>query len=102
MKRILTLSAMLAIGLTGCATPAVKLQTVEVKVPVATPMLKPDQVPAPPAPLGPRPQSLSAAADALLAKVCQLEAYVIRADPLLRISAGEDARALPKFPECER
>jgi hypothetical protein len=54
-----------------------------------------------PAPLGPRPSSLSAAADALFAQVCKLEAYVLRADPLLRVSAGEKPAELPKYPECE-
>lgn len=98
MRSLIIAAALL---LASCETPPVKIQTVEVKVPVATPMLKPDQVPSPPAPLGPRPQTLSAAADMLLSKVCELEGYVIRADPLLRISAGEDPKALPKFPECE-
>jgi hypothetical protein len=88
--------------LSGCATPAVQTRTVEVKVPVAVQPIKPAQVPAVPAPLGPRPQSLSAAADALLAKHCEFVAYALLADPLLRLSAGEPPRPLPQFPECER
>jgi hypothetical protein len=44
-------------------------------------------VPPYPAPLGPRPQSLSAAADLLLAKHCEFVAYALKADPLLRLSA---------------
>jgi hypothetical protein len=95
------LIAMLFVALTACATPSVKTETVEVKVPVAVQPITPAQVPTPPAPLGPRPSSLSAAADALFAQVCKLEAYVLRADPLLRVSAGEKATELPKYPECE-
>jgi hypothetical protein len=89
------------IALSGCATPATRTETVEVKVPVAVQPITPAQVPTPPAPLGPRPSSLSAAADALFAQVCKLEAYVLRADPLLRVSAGEKPAELPKYPECE-
>jgi hypothetical protein len=33
--------------------------------------------------------------------VCDLEAYVLRADPLLRVSAGLPPRELPRYPECE-
>jgi hypothetical protein len=77
-------------------------RTVEVKVPVAVQPIKPAQVPAVPAPLAKRPASLSAAADLLLAKVCELEAYALKADPLLRLSAGMPQQALAKFPECER
>lgn len=93
--------AILALLLAGCQTPATRTETVEFKVPVAVQPIKPEQVPAPPAPLPPRPTSLSAAADVLLAKVCELEAYVLRADPLLRLSAGLPQQALAKYPECE-
>jgi hypothetical protein len=88
--------------LAGCSTPATRTETVEVKIPVAVQPIKPAQVPAVPAPLGPRPQSLSAAADALLAKHCEFVAYALRADPLLRVSAGMAQQPLPQFPECER
>lgn len=102
MKPIHTLSAMLAISLlAACATPATRTQTVEVKVPVAVQPITAAQVPTPPAPLGPRPQNLSAAADTLLAKVCEFVGYAIKADPLLRLSAGQQQGALPKYPECE-
>lgn len=86
----------------GCATPAIKDRVVEVSVPIATHPVKPADVPAVPAPLGPRPQSLSAAADLLLAKHCEFVAYALKADPLLRLSAGMQQQALAKFPECER
>jgi hypothetical protein len=85
----------------ACSTPAVRTETIEVKVPVAVQPITPAQVPTPPAPLGPRPSSLSAAADALFAQVCKLEAYVLRADPLLRVSAGQKPAELPKYAECE-
>jgi hypothetical protein len=97
--QVLCLVAML---LMGCATPATKIETKEVLTPVAVQPITPDQVPSPPPPLGPRPQSLSAAADVLLAKVCELEAYVLRADPLLRVAAGQPQKELPLYPECER
>jgi hypothetical protein len=84
----------------SCADPAVKIQTVEVKVPVAVQPITPEQVPAVPKPLGPRPQSLSAAADLLLADHCRWVAYAILADPLLRVSAKMPAQPLPKYPEC--
>jgi hypothetical protein len=86
----------------ACSTPAIKDRIVEVSVPIATKPLKPEQVPAVPAPLGPRPSSLSAAADLLLAKHCEFVAYALKADPLLRLSAGMQQQALAKFPECER
>jgi hypothetical protein len=89
-------------ALSACATPAVQTRTVEVKIPVAVHALKPAQVPAVPAPLGPRPQSLSAAADILLSKHCEFVVYVLKADPLLRLSAGLPQQPLVKFPECEK
>jgi hypothetical protein len=92
----------LAAALAACATPAIKDRVVEVRVPVAVQPIKPAQVPAVPAPLAKRPASLSAAADLLLAKVCELEAYALKADPLLRLSAGMQQQALGRFPECER
>lgn len=98
MKRTLILALMLA----GCSTPPVRDRVVEVVKPVAVQPIKPEQVPAMPAPLPPRPGSLSAAADVLLAKVCQWVAYGLRADPLLRVSAGDRPSAAATYPECER
>ena len=100
MKKLTYMS--IALALSGCATGAVKDRIVEVKVPIATQPIKPADVPKVPAPLGPRPQSLSAAADVLLSKVCELEAYALKADPLLRLSAGLPQQPLPVFKECER
>lgn len=92
----------MSIALLGaCQTPATRTQTVEVKVPVAVQPISPQQVPAVPKPLGPRPTSISAAADVLLAKVCEFVGYALKADPLLRVSAGAPQSALAKYPECE-
>jgi len=71
------------------------------EVPVATRPLKPEDVPTPPAPLGPRPKGISASADTLLSKVCEWVAFGLKADPLLRVSAGMPQKALAKYPECE-
>ena len=98
MKRIFILALLLG----GCATGAVKTETVEVKVPVAVQPIRPVQVPPLPNPLPPRPSSLSAAADTLLSKVCEWVAYGLKSHPLLEVSAGEKVTEAPKFPECER
>lgn len=92
---------LLALSLTACQTPALKDRIVEVDKPIAVQPIKPADVPKVPAPLPKRPSSLSAAADVLLSKICELEAYVLRADPLLRVSAGMPQQALAKYPECE-
>lgn len=94
--------ALLAIALllTGCATGAVQDRIVEVKVPVAVQPIKPEQIPPLPQPLPPRPSSLSAAADILLAKVCQWVAYGIKVSPLLDVSAGQQPKAVLSYPEC--
>jgi hypothetical protein len=90
--------------LAGCATPppVVKVETVTVKVPVAVQPITAAQIPAIPAPLPKRTGNLSADADTLLAQVCRFVAYAIRADPLLRVSAGEKPGDAPRFPECEK
>jgi hypothetical protein len=97
-RKVVSVLALLA---AACSTPAVKTETVEVKVPVAVQPIKPDQVPTPPSPLGPRPNSLSAAADTLLADHCRWVAFGLRAFPLLRVSAGLPPQDLPRYPECE-
>lgn len=98
MKKLTYMSIAL---LSACQTPATRTVTKDVLIPVATHPVQAKDVPAVPAPLGPRPQSLSAAADVLLAKHCEFVAYALKADPLLRVSAGGKPIALPKFPECE-
>lgn len=89
--------------LASCSTPGpvTKVETVEVKVPVAVQAITPAQVPTLPNPLPPRPPSLSAVADTLMAKWCEAVGYMVQADPLLRISAGEKATPVPIYPECE-
>ena len=91
-----------ALTLPGCATPPVQQRIVEVKVPVAVQPIKAEQVPALPQPLPARPSSLSAAADVLLAKWCEAVAYMLRSDPLLKVSAGQQLTDPPLFPECEK
>lgn len=76
-----------------------RVQSVSKAVP--TQPLRIDQVPLVPTPLPPRPVSDAAAADLLLAKVCELYSYVLQADPLLRLSAGLLPRELPGFAQCE-
>jgi hypothetical protein len=72
-------------------------------VPVMIHPIKPEDVPAIPKPLKrPRPKSLRAAADVLLAKVCEWAAYGIKADPLLRVSAGLQPTLWDVYPECRR
>lgn len=94
--------AIAALLLASCSTPTVtKVETVEVKVPVAVQPIRPEQVPALPAPLPKRSGNLSADADTLLAKVCEFVAYAVQADPLLRISAGGKPALLPGYPECK-
>lgn len=93
----------LAATATSCSTPpaVTKVQTVEVKVPVAVQPIRSDQVPVLPAPLPKRPDSPSAALDVALAKICEFVGYAVQADPLLRISAGEKPAPPPAYPECE-
>lgn len=95
--------AALILALAAChdhpQTPVDRIVTV--KVPVAVQPIKPSDVPAVPAPLGPRPPSLQQQADALFAKWCEAVAYFLKADPALRLSAGETQQPLPAYPECE-
>jgi hypothetical protein len=90
-----------AILLIGCATPATKTETVEVKVPVATHPIAAADVPALPAPLPKRPADARAALDVALAQVCRFVSYALKADPLLRVAAGLPPQEAPKYPECE-
>lgn len=98
---LLVLALVVALG--GCAgTPPVRDRIVEVKVPVPVQPITAAQVPALPAPLPKRPDSPSVALDLALAKVCEFVSYALRADPLLRISAGLPPLEVRRFPECER
>jgi hypothetical protein len=75
---------------------------VTVSVPIATHPVKPADVPQLPAPLPPRPKDARPALDLALAQVCSFVAYAVKADALLRVSAGLPPMAPPKYPECER
>jgi hypothetical protein len=100
VKRCNIIILQLTCALAACSTPATRIEVKEVRVPVPIQPLRPDQVPTPPAPLPKRPESLSAAADVLLSRWCAAVAYILRADPLLRLSAGEKQAELPAYPEC--
>lgn len=94
-----------ALTLAACSTtgdPPVRDRIVYVDRPVAIQPIKPEQVPAIVAPLGARPATLPQIADRALAGFCEAVAYIVKADPLLRISAGQTPRRLPNYPECDR
>lgn len=82
--------------------PEARIETVTVQVPVAVQPIKPADVPTPPPPLGPRPASASQAADAAFAGYCSAIAYVIRAVPLLAVSAGLPPVQAPDYKECAK
>jgi hypothetical protein len=91
-----------ALTLAACQTPEVKKETVEVRIPVAVQPIKPADVPALPAPLPKRPTDARAALDVALAQVCRFVSYAVKADPLLRLSAGLSPKDVPAYPECEK
>jgi hypothetical protein len=99
--RLIAYSALPLISACGHRPAAVSDHIITVQVPVAVQPIKPTDVPAAPAPLGPRPPTLQQQADTLFAKLCEFESYTLKADPLLRLSAGEPPKALPPYPECE-
>jgi hypothetical protein len=87
----------------SCTTTQVpKDRIVEVDKPVAVQPITKEQIPALPPPLGPRPPTASQAADAAFAAHCADVAWIIRAFPLLEISAGLAPTPAPRFPECEK
>lgn len=90
----------LAFLLTGCQTAAVHDRIVEVVKPVAVQPIKPADVPVAPGSLGKRPPTLSQAADKALSGWCAAVAYMLKADALLRVSAGLPPQELGKYPEC--
>lgn len=87
--------------LASCQTAPEKIVTKEVLVPVAIHPVKPTEIPAPPAALGPRPKELSAAADKAFSAWCAAASYIIKTFPLLRVSAGLPVAQAPAYPECE-
>jgi hypothetical protein len=89
------------LALAACATDGVRVETREVKIPVATQPIAKEQIPTPPGSLGKRPPSAQQAADQAFGGWCQAVAFIIRAVPLLNISAGLPAAQAPAYPECE-
>jgi hypothetical protein len=107
MKRILNCARLAAAYaalalITACQSAPVRIETIEVKIPVPVQPIKPEDVPAPPASLGPRPATLPQAADRALAGWCEAVAYMLKAQPLLQLSAGLPPIELGKYPECEK
>lgn len=99
MKRIVLIGLLLA----GCTTtPPVREVSHDVAMPVAVYPVDPASVPTRPAPLGPRPPSLSAAADLLLADHCAWVAFGLIADPLVRAGAHLPPLPLVDYPECRK
>jgi hypothetical protein len=86
----------------ACQTPAVHDRVVPISVPIAVQPIKPSDVPALPAPLPKRPADARQALDLALAQVCAFVAYGLKADPLLRVSAGLPPLEPQRYPECER
>lgn len=99
MKQILIAAALL---LAACQSGPTRIETVEVKIPIAVQPIKPEDVPQAPGSLGPRPPTLPQAADRALAGWCEAVAYILKAQPLLQLSAGLPPVELGKYPECEK
>lgn len=108
MKRAVGFVSFVAFGcsvcsvLAACQSGPIRDRIVTVSVPIATHPVKASDVPKLPAPLPKRPANVSSALDLALSKWCEGVAYMLRADPLLRVSAGLPPLEPPKFPECER
>lgn len=105
IQTIYLLGAFAILGLlSACESPRAVVQTQIIKeaIPIATQPIKPGDIPNPPAPLGPRPPSAQQAADLAFSGYCQAIAFIIRAYPLLRLSAGEPPAQAPDYPECRK
>jgi hypothetical protein len=102
MRRGNIIILQLACVLAACATPAKKTVVQEVRVPVAVQPIKPADVPTLPAPLPKRPADARQALDVALAQVCRWVAFGLRAEPLLRVSAGLPPQEAPAYPECSK
>jgi hypothetical protein len=99
--RSIAFSTAVCLPLIACQTPAVHDRVVPISVPIAVQPIKPSDVPVLPAPLPKRPADARQALDLALAQVCAFVAYGLKADPLLRVSAGLPPLEPPKYPECE-
>jgi hypothetical protein len=101
MKRTCAILALVGM-MSSCSTPATKTVIQEVRVPVAVQPIKPADVPALPTPLPKRPADARQALDVALAQVCRWVAFGLRAEPLLRVSAGLPPQEPPAYPECSK
>lgn len=101
MRHLIMLAAL---ALSACATTngVETTKIVEKIVPVAVQPIKASDIPALPAPLGSRPPSAQQAADAAFAAHCRDVAWIIKAVPLLLVSAGLPPAQAPLYPECEK
>lgn len=102
--KILAVGAVIvaAVLLTGCVSAPVQTKTVEVDVPVAVHPIKPSQIPPLPAQLGPRPSDARDGEAVALAGRCDAISFVIKAWPLLNVSAGLGAVQAPVYEECKK
>lgn len=102
MKHLIIFAALAALSACAATNGVQTTKIVEKDVPVAVQPIKPSDVPSPPAPLGKRPPSAQQAADAAFSGYCAAIAYIIRAAPLLAVSAGLPPIQAPIYPECEQ
>lgn len=88
--------------LSACSTTAPeRIRIVEKVVPVSEKPIAAADIPKVPAPLPPRPKSLKAASDLLLAKHCEWVTYADDANRLLAHSAGLPPPPPLSFEECK-
>lgn len=101
---IIILQLTLALAACGDNTPpqipSDRIVYVDKVVPVQP--INPSDIPPLPPQLGPRPSNAKDAADVALAGRCDAIAFVIRAWPLLLVSAGQPAAQAPTYPECTK
>lgn len=100
MSCLRTILIVPALAMAACATSSERVRIVEKAVPVATRPIAAADVPAVPGPMGKRPATAAAAADALLAKLCGWVNYGEVAQQLLALAAGLPAPARLRYPEC--
>jgi hypothetical protein len=100
----LRIIAGIALLLAACADhpQALGERIVEKDIPVAVQPIKAADIPPTPPALGPRPPSAQQAADAAFAAHCRDVAFIIRAVPLLLLSAGLPPVQAQVYPECAK
>lgn len=100
MKRLVAVVAFLLSGCLGRGQHVQPVRVVEVDKPVAIQPITKDQIPPLPVQLGSRPKDARQAADVALAGRCEAITFVLKAYPLLLVSAGLPPAPLPSYPEC--